>query len=186
MEDERVVRPVRAGDEGRICEIYNHYVSSSHVTFEEAPVEPATIAARIRDVGADLPYLVCEEEDRVVGYAYATRWRPRSAYRYSVEVSAYVDHAGLGRGIGTALYERLLSELVRRGVHAVLAGIALPNAESVRFHERFGFEPVASLHEVGWKLGRWIDVGYWQLVIGRGEPPRTERTRLPRQPGGPT
>lgn len=166
---ERVIRPVRPGDEGGICEIYNYYVASSHVTFEEEPVGPAEIGARIASVTRSLPYLVREEGGRVVGYAYATPWRPRSAYRYSVEVSAYVDPAELARGIGRALYEELLPELARRGVHAVLAGIAQPNPASERLHEGFGFQKVAYLREVGWKLGRWIDVAYWELVFHAGE-----------------
>jgi L-amino acid N-acyltransferase YncA len=164
---ERVIRPIRPGDEERICEIYNHYVRSSHVTFEEEPVGPAEVASRIAAVTGTLPYLVCEDGGAVIGYAYATPWRQRSAYRYTVEVSAYVDEAAHGRGIGRTLYETLLPELVRRGVHAALAGIAQPNAPSERLHERFGFAKVAHLNEVGWKLGRWIDVAYWELVFGR-------------------
>jgi L-amino acid N-acyltransferase YncA len=112
-----------------------------------------------------LPWLVWEEEDRVLGYCYAKPWRPRSAYRYSVECTVYVNIDSHGRGIGSALYRRLIAELQDRGFHAVIGGILVPNEASVALHEALGFEKVAHLREVGWKFGKWRDVGYWELLL---------------------
>jgi phosphinothricin acetyltransferase len=101
----------------------------------------------------------------VVGYAYATKWRVRPAYRHSVESTIYLDQAFAGRGLGRVLYETLLDELRRRELHRVIAGIALPNEASVGLHEAIGFRKAAHFSEVGRKFGRWIDVGYWELKL---------------------
>ncbi len=101
----------------------------------------------------------------LLGYAYATPWKARSAYRFSVEVSAYIDAASTGRGTGSLLYRHLLSALRTREMHLVIAGISLPNETSVAFHEKSGFRKVAHFAEVGFKFGKWIDVGYWQRAL---------------------
>ncbi|HEV8248126.1 MAG TPA: GNAT family N-acetyltransferase, partial [Polyangiaceae bacterium] len=98
----------------------------------------------------------------IVGYAYATRWRTRPAYRFSTEITVYLDPECRRLGIGSRLYEELLAKLQARGVHAAMAGIALPNEASVALHEKFGFSKVAHFKEVGFKFNTWIDVGYWQ------------------------
>jgi phosphinothricin acetyltransferase len=120
------------------------------------------MAARIGIVMTTHPWLVIEVQGAVVGYAYATPWKTRSAYRRTVESAIYLDPAHAGQGLGTRLYGALLVELQQLGVHAVLGGIALPNEASVALHERLGFEQVGRLEEVGWKLQRWVDVGYWE------------------------
>ena len=112
-----------------------------------------------------MPWLVAERGGAVVGYAYATRWRPRRAYRFSAEVTVYVAGGLGGQGIGSRLYERLLPVLRERGVHAAMGGIALPNEGSIRLHEKFGFTKAAHFEQAGLKFGRWIDVGYWQLLL---------------------
>jgi phosphinothricin acetyltransferase len=105
-------------------------------------------------------------EDQVVqGFAYASKWKGRCAYRYSVESTAYLADCSTGRGIGTRLYEALFTELRKSKMHVVMAGIALPNDASIALHEKLGFEKVAHFREVGWKFGKWIDVGYWQLLL---------------------
>ena len=161
------VRVAAPADAGALAAIYNHYVAETVVTFEEDPVAPAEMARRVEGVRASgLPWLVAEDEDRVVGYAYATPWRSRSGYRFSVEVTVYVAPDMGGRGIGTRLYGELFPRLADRGVHAVVGGIALPNAASVALHGRMGMRKVAHFEQVGFKLGRWVDVGYWQLLLG--------------------
>jgi phosphinothricin acetyltransferase len=153
-------------DAAGIAAVYNHYVLNTVVTFEEQPVAAAEMAGRMEDVRAmSLPWLVAEEAGRVVGYAYATRWRARAAYRYSSEITVYLAHDVGGRGIGTLLYGRLFPLLEARGLHAIMGGIALPNEASVRLHEKFGMRKAAHFHEVGFKFGRWIDVGFWQRVL---------------------
>lgn len=108
--------------------------------------------------------VVCEVNDYIVGYAYATKWKERAAYKNSVEVTVYLDHTQSGGGYGKALYAKLLESLVNMGCHVVLGGIALPNEASVGLHEYFGFKKVAHFSEVGFKLNRWVDVGYWQKI----------------------
>lgn len=161
------LRPAQASDADAICAIYNHYVTTTAISFEEEPVSQADMAQRIADVNAaGLPWLVLEVDGRVVGYAYATKWRVRPAYRHSVESSIYLDQAFTGRRLAGALYRALLDELRARGLHRAIAGIALPNAASVGIHEKLGFRKVAHFSEVGKKFGCWRDVGYWELALG--------------------
>jgi phosphinothricin acetyltransferase len=160
-----LIRRVTAGDAQVIASIYNHHVRNTIVTFEEAPVDEATMRGRIADIDASHGWLVAEVDGRVAGYAYASAWRARSAYRRSVETTVYVASDAVGRGVGSALYAALLPDLARRGFHCAMGGIALPNEASVALHERMGFAKVAHFREVGRKLGRWIDVGYWQRML---------------------
>lgn len=161
------IRAALPEDAPAVAALYNHYVLHDHATFETEPVAPDDMAARMAAVAAaGLPWLVAEQATAIRGYAYATPWRTRAAYRHSVEVSVYVAHDGIGGGIGRALYQRLLAALRERGdIHAVIGGVALPNAASVALHERLGFVQVAHFRETGQKFGRWIDVGYWQLLL---------------------
>jgi phosphinothricin acetyltransferase len=128
------------------------------------------MAGRIADVSARLPRLVCEHDGAVAGYAYASPWKTRSAYRFAVETSIYLADGQVGRGMGRRLYGALLDELRGRGLFVAIGGISLPNAASVALHERLGFVKIGHFPAVGWKLGRWIDVGYWQLQLRSGVP----------------
>lgn len=160
------IRPATPEDAAAICAIYNPYVATTTISFEEEPVDCGDMARRIADVQAlGLPWLVAEREGCLLGYAYATRWRARPAYRTSVESSVYLAREAAGRGAGTALYRALLEALRRQGVHMVIGGIAQPNERSVALHERMGFRKVAHFSEVGRKFGRWVDVGYWELRL---------------------
>ncbi|TXF97440.1 arsinothricin resistance N-acetyltransferase ArsN1 family B [Massilia arenae] len=160
------IRPASSLDAARFCAIYNHYVATTTISFEEAPVPEADMAGRIADVtDGGLPWLVLEIDDVVAGYAYATKWRARPAYRHAVESSVYLDPELAGRGHGQRIYARLLDELRSRGLHTVIGGIAQPNERSVALHERLGFRKVAHFAEVGVKFGRRVDVGYWQLLL---------------------
>ncbi|MEQ5834994.1 arsinothricin resistance N-acetyltransferase ArsN1 family B [Marinobacter sp. NFXS9] len=161
-----MIRNATVGDAGRIADIYNHYIEQTVITFEEEPVTADTMAARIRacqDRG--LPWLVLEEAEQVAGFAYAGEWIARPAYRYAVEVTVYLDHAQVRRGQGSRLYEALFAELRERGIHTVIGLIALPNDASIALHEKMGMDKVAHLREVGFKFGRWLDVGYWQGTL---------------------
>ncbi|HET7268123.1 MAG TPA: arsinothricin resistance N-acetyltransferase ArsN1 family B [Oleiagrimonas sp.] len=161
-----IIRTATAGDAVAVAAIYNTYIASSHATFETEAVDKAGMAARIARVGtASLPWLVAVMDGTLVAYAYASPWKAREAYRHSVETSIYIDPAHVGKGIGVCLYADLLTALRERPLHAVIGGIALPNEASVALHERLGFRKVAHFEQVGHKLGRWIDVGYWQLVL---------------------
>jgi L-amino acid N-acyltransferase YncA len=160
-----MIRAATADDAGAVAAIYNHYIATTTISFEEQPVAATEMAGRIANVGATLPWLVCEQDGVVMGYAYATPWRVRSAYRFSVESSVYVSPEHGRMGIGSRLYRALLDELRTRGLHMVIGGIAQPNEASVALHESMGFEKVAHFKEVGMKFGRWVDVGYWELRL---------------------
>jgi phosphinothricin acetyltransferase len=160
------VRPASGEDAEAISRIYNYYVDNTVITFEEEPVAAHDMAARIAEIqGISLPWLVAEVDAKVVGYAYATRWKARSAYRFAAETTVYLEHGQQRRGIGTALYEALLPELRAQGMHVAIGGTALPNEASAALHEKLGFEQVAVFRQVGFKHGRWVDVAYWQVVL---------------------
>ena len=160
-----MIRACTAADAAAICAIYNPYVLETVITFEETPVSTAEMAQRIADVTARLPWLVAEEGRGLVGYAYATPWKARSAYRFSVESTVYVAPDHMGRGVGTALYRELIDALRRLGMHSAVGGIALPNAASIALHEKLGFRKIGQFVEIGRKFDRWVDVGYWELIL---------------------
>ena len=161
-----MTRHVRQTDAARICAIYNHYVEHSTITFEESAVPVAEMERRIAEVtDSSLPWIVWEDHGEIIGYAYAAPWKGRCAYRYSVESTVYLDHSHTGHGVGTRLYSALIDAVTARGMHAVIGGIAQPNAASEAIHQRLGFEKVAHFPEVGYKFDRWIDVAYWQLLL---------------------
>ncbi|MCX2778712.1 arsinothricin resistance N-acetyltransferase ArsN1 family B [Microbulbifer thermotolerans] len=161
-----MIREAEKSDAARIAEIYNYYVENSFVTFEVDRVSEDEMAMRIQGcLESDLPWLVAEHKRSVIGYCYASPWKGRCAYRYSVESTVYLDISLTSKGWGTKLYNELLARLKKRGIHVVISGIALPNKASVALHEKFGMEKVAHFKEVGRKFERWIDVGYWQCLI---------------------
>ncbi|MDH3692462.1 MAG: GNAT family N-acetyltransferase [Gammaproteobacteria bacterium] len=159
------MRAVTTHNAPRLVTIYNYYVLKTVVTFEEEEVTSAEMVSRITTLTSDFPWFVYEEQTNIVGFAYAMHWKPRSAYRYSVETTAYLDPVVYGRGIGTELYSALLDELGRRSLHAAVGCIALPNPPSVALHEKLGFEKVAQFKQIGQKFNKWIDVGYWQKTL---------------------
>lgn len=159
------LRPVKQEDAEAMCAIYNHYVRDTTISFEEIEVTPSEMSKRILDISDSLPWLVIENEGMVDGYAYATKWRVRSAYRFSVEISVYLSPTSIGKGYGSRLLEKLLDELVKLGIHVVIGGIALPNETSIKLHEKMGFTKVAHFERVGFKNQQWIDVGYWQKLL---------------------
>lgn len=160
------IRDASVEDAEAIASIYNHFVLTTSISFEEAAVPAVEMAGRIADVqAAGLPWLVAQIDGAVAGYAYATKWRVRHAYRFSVETTVYLSPAHAGKGLGTALYRALLARLRDGGYHSAIGGIAQPNAASVALHEKLGFEKVALFREVGFKFDRWVDVGYWELKL---------------------
>jgi phosphinothricin acetyltransferase len=159
------LRTAREDDAAALTMIYNHYIRDTIITFEEVPIGADEMGQRMADVASGgLPWLVATDDDRVIGYAYATPWRPRTAYRFAVESTIYLAPDLLGNGIGTMLYGALLDRLREGGIHAIIGGIALPNAASIRLHEKLGMHKVAHFEAVGFKFGQWIDVGYWQVT----------------------
>lgn len=159
------IRDVTADDAAQICDIYNHYVHNTAITFEQQPVSVPEMQARIESYASAYPWLVAERDGLLLGYAYATRWRTRAAYDLTVESTVYVADAARGSGIGRPLYLALLDALREQSIHAVVGCIALQNPGSVALHEKCGFEKVAHFAEVGRKFDRWVDVGFWQVLL---------------------
>jgi L-amino acid N-acyltransferase YncA len=163
-----------ARDAAACAEIYAPHVEDGVVSFEERAPSPKEMAARIERYAASHAWLVAEREGRVVGYAYATAFNERPAYRWSTFVSVYIAEEARGEGVGRALYEVLFVRLRERGFRMACAGITLPNAASETLHQRLGFALVGVNREIGWKHGAWRDVGWYQLELapaGDGPPP---------------
>ena len=158
------IRKVELGDAAQIAEIYNYYILKTHHTFETAALSADEMNERIGETSEEYPFLVAEDEGEIQGYVYATQFKLRQAYKHSVEASIYVRNQAKQQGIGSKLYEQFLEELKETDVHAIMAGISLPNEASVKFHEKQGYEKVAHFKEVGYKLGRWVDVGFWEML----------------------
>jgi phosphinothricin acetyltransferase len=165
------IRPALPGDTSQICDIYNRYVEQTVITFEEETVSNAEMSRRIADTTMTFPWFVAERNGSIAGYAYATTWKSRSAYRFAVESAIYLKPDLTGQGIGHELYETLIGELRKRRVHCVIGGIALPNPASIALHEKLGFSKIGQFREVGRKHDIWVDVGYWELVLNSGKPP---------------
>lgn len=161
-----MIRPAVNADAPAIARIYNHYVEHSIITFETEPVSGDYFVSQIEEGrNTNLPWLVAEVDGNLIGYCYASKWKGRCAYRHSVEATVYLDAAVVSKGWGSRLYQKLLGELEKLNVHAVMCGIALPNEASVALHEKFGMVKVAHFKEVGRKFDHWIDVGYWQCIL---------------------
>ena len=168
---------IRAATEADACAcaaIYAPYVTDSAVSFELEPPSEADMADRIAACSRTHAWLVLESEGRVVGYAYGGPFRPRAAYRWSCEVSVYLEQERHRTGGGRALYEQLLAVLTEQGYQTAIAVMTLPNPASEALHRAMGFEPIGTLSRVGWKHGSWHDVAWAQRALGSGEDPREE------------
>lgn len=160
-----LVRPVSIADAQAMADIYNYYVLNTPLTFEEEALGREGMADRIRAFSPQYPWLVWEEGGELAGYAYAHKWHERAAYRLSAEDTVYVKQGFQRRGIGRTLLGTLIGELRNQGIHVVMAVITVPNEGSTALHESLGFKKAGHFSEIGWKMGRWRDVGYWELVI---------------------
>ncbi|NRD88648.1 GNAT family N-acetyltransferase [Sphingopyxis sp. BSNA05] len=159
------IRPATVADAPRCAEIYAPFVTDSWVSFETDPPDDAAMAGRIAGALDTHDWLVAETDGRVLGYAYGSGHRTRAAYHTSCDVAAYVDPDHKRRGIGRSLYEALLPRLKARKMHAAFAGIALPNEASIALHRAMGFDPVGIYRQVGWKMGGWRDVAWFQQLL---------------------
>jgi phosphinothricin acetyltransferase len=170
-----LIRHADPARDGPACAaIYAPFVTDTAVSFEDVAPGGREFGRRIEATSASYPWLIAEAEGEVAGYAYATRWRDRAAYRWTAEVAVYVADARRRQGVGRQLYQVLFDLLAQQGLRAVCAGVTLPNDASVALHEACGFTPVGVFRRVGFKFGRWWDVGWWQLELpdSYGEPPR--------------
>jgi L-amino acid N-acyltransferase YncA len=170
------VRVAERADAVAIAAIYAPIVRDTAISFETEPPTLEAMAARIEATLPTHPWLVAVRDGVVVGYAYAGEHAQRGAYRWSVNVSAYLAEAARGQGVGRRLYGMLIPTLRAQGFRSAFAGIALPNAASVGLHEAVGFEPLGVYKQVGFKLGKWRDVGYWRLSLTNAEGAPAEPT----------
>lgn len=161
-----MIRNVRLSDAHRIVEIYNPYIKNTLITFEEEVVSEQDMAERIKKItDKRFPFVVYEENGRVVGYAYLNNWRSRSAYDITLETSIYIDPTSQSKGLGAALYSTLISKAREMGIHSLIGVISLPNPVSQKLHQKFHFEIVGNFRESGLKFGRLVDVEFWQLIL---------------------
>jgi L-amino acid N-acyltransferase YncA len=170
------IRLAGPDDAPAIAAIYGPYVTDSIVSFENEAPDEREMRARIESGGALYPWLAACEGDELLGYAYASAFRARHAYRFTVETSVYLAPAAQGRGIGRALYERLLPLLEAQGFTQAIAAISLPNEASVRLHQSLGFASAGTYRDVGFKMGGWRSVGLWQRALA----PLTDLPEEPR------
>jgi len=159
------IRDALPSDAEAICAIYNPHVRDTIVTFEEVAITVDEMSGRIATISAILPWLVAERDGDVVGYAYAACFIDRSGYRFCAVSTIYIDETAHRAGIGKSLYSALLDRLREKSIHSVVGIIALPNPASIALHEKCGFRKAGHLAEAGFKFGRWIDVGYWQVLL---------------------
>jgi L-amino acid N-acyltransferase YncA len=159
------IRLAHSKDASMLHAIYAPFVINTPISFELVPPTEQEMRQRIEQTLQTHPWLVCEEQGEILGYAYANQHRTRQAYQWSVDVSAYVHERWRGKGIGKALYTSLFALLRLQGFYNVYAGIALPNAASVALHEAMGMRQVGVYSQVGYKLGVWHDVGWWQQSL---------------------
>ncbi len=165
-----IIRLANPRDATALAAIYGHHILHGLGTFEETPILAEDMAARMASVLArGLPYLVAEDGERVIGYAYAGPFRLRVAYRYTVEDSVYVAHDTMGRGVGKALLGRLIADCEALGLRQMLAVIGdSGNAGSIQLHRAMGFEPLGVAQGVGFKHGRWVDIVWMQRALNGG------------------
>ncbi|MGD9255890.1 MAG: GNAT family N-acetyltransferase [Chromatiales bacterium] len=161
----RMIDEVTAADAEAIAALYNSYIRNSRVTFEVDPVSTDEMMRRIGQITQSYPWIAWREEGRLLGYAYLARFRSRAAYDHVAESSVYLLPDATGRGIGTALYRRLIELAPGYGISRIIGVIALPNENSERFHAMLGFKRTGVLEGVGRKFGELIDTAYWQLCL---------------------
>ncbi|MBU3822708.1 GNAT family N-acetyltransferase [Flavobacteriaceae bacterium XHP0103] len=160
-----MIRNAKITDAKQIVDIYNYYVLNSVVTFDEVPFSEADFKTRIVDVSSRYPFIVYQENSKILGYAYANMFRQKPAYKNSVETTIYLAKEAQGKQIGTKLYSALLNLLKAQKYHVAIGGLTLPNEASVKLHEKLGFKQVAHFKEVGFKFNKWLDVGFWELIL---------------------
>lgn len=171
-----VLRIAAPGDAEAIADVYAPFVRDTVISFETTVPDAAEMRRRIAATLEMYPWLVAEDAGRVIGYAYASQHRAREAYRWSCDVTVYLAEQARGRRLGTRLYTELMGLLRQQGYRNAFAGIALPNAASIALHESLGFRHLGTYRDVGFKLGAWHDVGWWQLGISSGEAAPAEIT----------
>jgi len=160
-----MIRNVKITDAKQIADIYNYYVLNSVVTFDDVPFTETAFRDRIFSISSAYPFLVYEEGNKILGYAYAHMFRQKPAYKNTEETTIYLANEVQGKQIGTKIYVSLLQLLRDQKYHVAIGGLTLPNEASVNLHEKFSFKQVAHFKQVGYKFNKWLDVGFWELIL---------------------
>ncbi len=163
-----VIRPAQDDDGAAIAAVYAPYVRDTPVSFEMEPPSAMEMANRIIGTLSTHPWLVAERGGEIVGYTYAGKHSQRAAYRWTVDVTVYVRGGERRSGVGRRLYQALLGTLQQQGYRSAFAEIVLPNPGSAHLHEAMGFQHIGVHKDIGYKLGRWQDIGYWRLGLSDG------------------
>lgn len=166
MNETVTIRPLEERDIKRCLEIYNYYIENTTVTFEEVPLSYEDFHKRLTCIAADYPFLVAEDGGTVIGYAYLDKYNPRSAYRYTADLSVYFDKSAVLRGCGSRIYAALEKEAVKREFKNIVSLITADNAASIAFHKKQGFNAAGMLCNVGLKFGKTLSVAIYQKEIG--------------------
>jgi len=160
-----MIRKITIEDAPEIMDIYNYYVDNSIVTFDVHHASLEKIQIKIQNTLEKFPWIVFEENNEILGYAHGSEWKAKDGYKHSTETTVYLKHNALKKGLGTLLYKELINQLKDLHFHALIGCITLPNDASIALHEKLGFKKIGHFKEVGYKFDRWIDVGYWELII---------------------
>ncbi len=160
-----IIRPVTLEDASAILEIYQYYINDTWVTFELEVPTLEDFTARIQSISNSYPYLVGELDGKVVGYAYSSKYREREAFRYSAEISIYLDRYAQSKGYGKLLFTKLLEATKEQGYHSVVSAISLPNEKSIRLHREFDFTEIGVFHDSGYKFDQWVDVIWFEKIL---------------------
>ncbi len=160
-----LVRKVTFEDAQEITDIYNYYVKNSVATLEEKTVSSYFFEDAIRFITKDFPWFVYAVDGKILGYAHAGKWKEKSGFRKTVELTIYLKPGVTQKGIGSLLYKEVIKEVKRTDINVLVSAISLPNQASVKLHEKFGFVKAAHFKEIGYKFNKWVDVGYWQLTL---------------------
>ena len=160
-----MIRDFQLDDIKKLVEIYNYYIQHTVITFDQVPFTIADFEQKIKPIYKKYPFIVFEENNEILGYAYGSSWRTKPSYKFTAESTIYLTKDALGKGIGTKLYTELLQRLKQQKIHTIIGGLTLPNAASIKLHEKLGFKKVAHFKEVGRKFEQWLDVGFWQLTL---------------------
>jgi phosphinothricin acetyltransferase len=161
-----LIRKVKEEDAQAMATLYNHYVTHTNQTFETEEISAETMLGRVKECLQRYNWLVLEEDQEVIGFAYYKKFRKNIAYNHTAETAVYLNHTKTGKGYGKKLYQAMIDDAQANGFKELIGGVLLPNDGSVKIHEAMGFRKVAHFEKVGEKNGKYIDVAFWQKSIG--------------------
>lgn len=160
-----MIRAFRLEDIEQLVEIYNYYIENTVITFDRIAFTTDDFNRKIKSIYKKYPFIVLEENNEILGFAYGSSWRTKPSYKHTAESTIYLKNGVLGKGIGTTLYTELLKQLKQQNFHTIIGGLTLPNDASIKIHEKLGFKKVAHFKEVGRKFNQWHDVAFWQHTL---------------------